>query len=175
MLWELVSKEVKVWTVGHVPAAESVSTCQLSTTLTIHDLTAHTGREVKPCCLHPQQKPSCGGAVPCCVPLCPGLNKTQILLDAASVHGCAHFCPSCWVDFPSKAKLVVPAAVKDYGLRQLPFACACPTGSADGSDTKPALPQPLSCSRVSFTPGPFFLLSESHLPMLACLDEYGSS
>lgn len=39
MLWEQVSKEAKVQTVGHITAAESLSTCQLSATLTIHGLT----------------------------------------------------------------------------------------------------------------------------------------
>lgn len=104
-----------MWTVVHINAAELVSICQLSTTLSIHGLTAHPGHEVKPHCLHPQQKLSCGGAVPCYVPLCAG-SKLQILLDVAFVHGCAHFCPICWVDFPSKAKLVASAATKGYGL-----------------------------------------------------------
>lgn len=95
------------------------------------------------------------------------LNKMPNLLDVASLHGCAHFCPNCWVDFPSKSKLVIPAALKDYGCWHLPFACACPTGSTGGNDTKPVLPQLLRCSRVSFTPGPLFLLLASHLPVIA--------
>lgn len=95
------------------------------------------------------------------------LNKMQILLDGAPMHGCAHFCPNCWVDFPSRAKLVVAAAMEDYGLWHLPSTCACATGSADGSGTKPVLPQPLSCSKVSFTPLPLFLLLPSHLSVLA--------
>lgn len=48
-----------------------------------------------------------------------------------------------------------------------PLPVPCPTGSTDSSGTKPAPPQPLSCSRVPFTPGPLFLLSASHLPVLA--------
>jgi len=53
------------------------------------------------------------------------------------------------------------------GIDSYPSLVLCPTGSADGSDTNPSLPQPLSLSKVSRTPHPLLLLSASHLPMLA--------
>lgn len=138
-----------MWAVVHINAAELVSTCQLSTTLSIHGLTAYPGQEVEPRCLHLQQKLSCGGAVPCCVPLCPGTA------DLARCSICAWLCPFLshllgGFSIQSKAGDIC----SHKGLWTL--AHACPTGNADGGDIKPALFQPLSRFRVSFPPGSLF-------------------